>query len=208
VSTLLLLAVALRIPHFHHLHGAPIDYAGLAAASAASWIGVPGPGEPVLVAAGIFSARHQLSLGAVLLVAWAAATAGGVGGWLVGLKAGRRLVTARGPFRAARLRALEQGEEVFTRYVVIAILLTPSWIAGIIGVRSAVYLPVNALGAAVWAGGIGVGSYFAGPPVLDLVDDIGTVAGILLAVAVVAGAAGELNRRRRRARRARGTAGP
>src|SRR2546421_13103109 len=32
----------------HHFHGAPFDYLGLAAAAAASWLGVPGPGEPVL----------------------------------------------------------------------------------------------------------------------------------------------------------------
>src|SRR5207248_5608324 len=42
--------------HHHHHHrfsGSPVGYAGLAAASVASWIGLPGPGEPLLIAAGI-----------------------------------------------------------------------------------------------------------------------------------------------------------
>jgi membrane protein DedA with SNARE-associated domain len=198
VTTLLLLAVAMKLPQIHHLHGAPIDYLGLAAAAAASWVGVPGPGEPVLVAAGLLAAKHDLSIGGVLVVAWVAATAGGVAGWLAGLLAGRRLVTARGPLRALRLRALERGEEVFGRYAAVAILLTPSWIAGINRVRPAIYLPVNAVAAAAWAAGIGLGAYYVGPTVLDFVNDLGLVAGIALGVGVVGVALGEVLRRRRR----------
>ena len=55
----------------HHFHGPPIDYGALAAAAAASWIGVPGPGEPVLIAAGVFAAQHRLDIVSVLVVAWA-----------------------------------------------------------------------------------------------------------------------------------------
>ena len=64
----------------HRLDGPPADYLGLAAASAASWVGVPGPGEPVLIAAGVFAAKHRLDLGTVLVVAWAGSDAGGIAG--------------------------------------------------------------------------------------------------------------------------------
>jgi membrane protein DedA with SNARE-associated domain len=193
----LILALAL---HIHHsFHGPPIDYAGLAAASAASWIGVPGPGEPVLIAAGIFAARHELDLASVLLVAWAGAATGGIAGWAIGIKAGRALVTAPGPLLALRTAAVARGDEVFDRFPVVAILLTPSWIAGIHRVRSAVYMLTNAAGAAAWAVGIGLGAYFIGPPVVELVSDIGVATGVAFGLLVAAGiTTGVLRRRRRR----------
>lgn len=187
--------------HHHRFHGPPIDYFGLAAAAAASWVGVPGPGEPILIAAAVLAARNKLDIGEVLLVAWAAATAGGIAGWLVGMKAGRTVLTTRGPLHRARLKALERGDEVFGRWPVIAIVLTPSWIAGIHGVRARVYLPTNAAAAVLWAAGIGLAAYFIGPSVVEFVDDLGWLTVIGLVLLVVTGIALEINRRRRRARR-------
>jgi membrane protein DedA with SNARE-associated domain len=181
----------------HRLHGSPVDYVGLAAAAAASWIGVPGPGEPVLIAAGVLAAKHRLDLASVLVVAWAAATTGGILGWAIGLKAGRGLVTARGPLRGARLRALERGEKIFKRYPVIAIVLTPSWIAGVHRVRPSVYHPTNAVAAAIWACGIGVGSYLTGPTVLDWVNDFGLGASLIVGAVILGGVSVELARRHR-----------
>ncbi len=181
----------------HHVEGPAVDYYGLAAAAAASWVGVPGPGEPVLIAAGVLASKHKLDLPTVLLVAWAAATVGGILGWAIGLKAGRGLLTAPGPLHGLRLRAVARGEKVFERYAVIAILLTPSWIAGIHRVRSSVFHPTNAAAAAVWAGGIGIGSYLAGPAVIDVVGDVGTGTTVIVAVVILAAVALELARRHR-----------
>jgi membrane protein DedA with SNARE-associated domain len=182
----------------HHLGHESFDFAGLAAAAAASWFGIPGPGEPVLIAAGVLAGQHRLALLPVLVVAWVAATFGGVGGWLVGLKAGRALLTWRGPLRAMRVRAVARGEELFGRHPVVAILLTPSWIAGVNRARPALFLSINAASAALWAGGIGVGAYLAGPAVIEVVNDFGTVSVVLLAGLVGAAAALEVVRRRRR----------
>jgi membrane-associated protein len=188
--------------HFHQLHGSPLDYLGVAAATAATWVGVPGPGEPVLIGAGVLASEGRLDLAWVLIVAWLGATAGGILGWVLGRKAGRRVLTARGPLLSLRLRAVERGEQVFERYTVIAILLTPSWIAGIHRVRSSVYQPTNAAAAAVWAGGIGVGSYLAGPSVIDFVGDFSTGTIVIVAVVLVLAVCLELARRhRRRSRR-------
>jgi membrane protein DedA with SNARE-associated domain len=192
--------------HFrHHFHGPPVDYVGLAAASVASWIGVPGPGESVLVAAGILAAKHRLDIAEVLLVAWVAATAGGVAGWLIGMRAGRAVMTAAGPFQRMRLKAVERGDEVFGRVPVLAVVLTPSWIAGIHRVKPTVYVITNALSAALWAVGIGLGAYFAGPAVVDVVNDVGWAATIGLVALVAAAVLLEL--RRRRVRRARAAPG-
>jgi membrane protein DedA with SNARE-associated domain len=194
---MLVLAIAVH----HRFHGPPIDYATLAAGAAASWIGVPGPGEPLLIAAGVIAARHKLDIGEVLLVAWAAATLGGVGGWLIGMKAGRTVLTTRGPLRRTRLKALARGDDIFGRYPVVAILLTPSWIAGIHRVRAGIFLPTNAVGAALWATGIGLGAYFIGPGVIEFVDDLGLVTGAALVVLIVVAVGLEARRRRRKGRR-------
>lgn len=200
VKGMLGLAIALHI--HHRFHGPPVDYLGLGAASAASWAGVPGPGESVLIAEAVFAARHSLDIFSVILVAWVGATVGGVAGWLAGLKGGRPLLTARGPLRGARIKAVARGEEVFARHPVLAIYLTPSWVAGIHRPRTSTYLIVNAVSSGLWAAAIGLGAYYVGPPVLDFVGDLGLVTGGALVAIVVAMALGELLRRRRRTRSA------
>jgi membrane protein DedA with SNARE-associated domain len=196
MRAILPMVVTIRV--HHHFHGPPLDYAGLAAAAAVSWVGFPGPGEPVLVLAGVLAAKHKLDIGSVLFVAWAAAAAGGVVGWVIGMKAGRAVMTAPGPLRGARLKAVDWGDEVFSRLPVVAVLLTPSWIAGIHRVRARIYLPTNAAGAALWACGIGLGAYLAGPPAIDIVDDVGLVTAIGFILLLAAGTAFEIRRRRRR----------
>jgi membrane protein DedA with SNARE-associated domain len=181
----------------HHVPAANIDYAALALGAFASWAGLPGPGEPLLIAAAIVAAQHKLDLTPVLIWAFVGAVAGGVVGWWVGRKLGRSVMTARGPLRRLRLKAVERGEEVFERLSVIAILLTPAWVAGIHRAGTAVYMITNVVSAAVWAVGIGLAAYYVGPPALDVLADIGTVTGVGLVVLVLLGIGFEVARRRR-----------
>ncbi len=182
------------------LHHANIDYAALALGAFASWAGLPGPGEPLLIAAAIVAAQHKLDITPVIVWAWVGAVLGGIAGWLAGWHLGRSVMTAPGPLRRLRLKAVERGEEVFERLTVIAILLTPAWVAGIHRAGPAVYLITNTLSAVAWAVGIGLGAYYAGPPVLDVLGDIGTASLIGLGVLVVAAIGFEVARRRRQAR--------
>jgi membrane protein DedA with SNARE-associated domain len=191
------LVVGVATAH-RHLHGPPVDYVGLAAAAGASWAGVPGPGEPVLIAAAVYAARNRLDITEVLIVAFVAAVAGGIVGWLIGKVGGRTLVTAPGPLRRARMIAVARGDEVFVRHPVIAILLTPAWVAGIHQVRTDVYMILNLIGAAVWAAGIGLAAYWIGPSVIDFVGDVGLATTLLLGVLIAALVAAEIMRRRRR----------
>jgi membrane protein DedA with SNARE-associated domain len=191
----------------HHFHGPPFDYVGLAAAAAASWLGVPGPGEPVLIAAGVLAAHHRLDIFSVILVAWVAATLGGAAGYVIGLKAGRKIVTAPGPFHKLRTRAVKRGEEVFSRYTVLAIIVCPTWISGINRVGPVMFNVVDALAALMWAAGIGLSAYFIGPTVVEWVQDVGVLIGIGLALLVALGVVYEIRRRRERAQTGSGTPG-
>ena len=189
----------LHIQLHHHFHGSPIDYSALALGAAASFLGIPGPGEPLLVAAGILAAKHKLDIGEVIGVAFLAATAGGVAGWLLGMVAGRTVLTTRGPFHAARVRALERGDDLFHRHPVVGVLLAPSWIAGIHRVRAVSFLTVNTLSALAWAVGIGLGAFYAGPAVIEWVEDVGWVTGAAAAAVVMAVTIAAIRRRRRSA---------
>jgi membrane protein DedA with SNARE-associated domain len=182
----------------HHVPPANIDYVALALGAFVSWAGLPGPGEPLLIAAAIVAARHKLDLAPVLIWAFVGAVLGGIVGWLAGRIAGRGVMTARGPLRGLRLRAVERGEEVFQRLTVIAILLAPSWVAGIHRSGPVIYNVTNVVSAAVWAVGIGLGAYYFGPPILDVLQDVGTVTAIGLVLLVLVGVGFELRRRRRR----------
>jgi len=205
-ATLRWLAIAalhLHIPLHFHPRGPQLDYVGVLLASFVSWAGLPGPGEAVLIAAAISAAHHHLDLSSLIAVAWVGATAGGMLGWLAGLKAGRSFVTAPGPLRSLRMVAVARGDRFFARYGVVAVLFTPSWIAGIHSMRWTRYVPVNAVSALVWALGIGFGAYEAGPAVTDIAADIGSGTWIVLGSLVAAGVVGALLRRHRR----RGDAG-
>ena len=184
--------------HVHRFHGPSLDYTGLAAGSFASWLGVPGPGEPLLIAAGILAAKGKLDLIEVLVVAFAAALAGGIVGWLIGLKAGRALLERPGPLLRFRRRALRRGDEVFERYPAFAVTMTMSWMAGINQARTSTFMLWNAVSAAVWTLGIGLGAFFAGPPIVDLVGDAGWLTAIGVVGVVLSAGALELGRRRRR----------
>lgn len=180
---LTLAALHVHLHLFHH-RGPTFDYIGVALASFASWAGLPGPGEALLLAAGIFAGKHKLDISPVITVAWAGATLGGIAGWLCGRFAGRSVLTAPGPLRSFRIDAVEQGERAFKRLEALAILLVPSWVSGIFRARTGTYNLVNVISAAAWALAIGVGAYYAGPPVLEFIDDLGT-AGTAVAILLV-----------------------
>jgi membrane protein DedA with SNARE-associated domain len=197
------LILGLHLHVLHHVEGPALDYVGVAIASFLGWVGLPGPGEAVLIAAAVFASKHKLDITPVVLVAFVAATVGGIVGWLIGLYGGRSVLTAPGALHTARLRAAARGEELFKRMEVVAILLTPAWVAGINRSRTGVYMVTNAASAIVWAVVLGVGAYYAGPPVLDVFSDVGAIATLAFLV-VLAGLVGvEMVRRRRR----RGTLG-
>jgi membrane protein DedA with SNARE-associated domain len=170
-----------------HARGSSVDYVGVFLASLVSWGAFPGPGEAALIAAGISAAHHHLPLAAVLAVAWAGAAAGGTTAWLVGLKGGRGLLTAPGPLHHLRLALIARGDRFYERYGAVAVLFTPSWLAGIHDMRWSRFLPAIAASALVWAVAIGVGAYLIGPSITDIAADAGLAGGLLIGAILVLG---------------------
>jgi membrane protein DedA with SNARE-associated domain len=177
-----------------------VDYAGLFVASLASWSLVPGLGEAALIAAGISAAHRHLSLASVLLVAWAGAATGATIGWALGVKAGRGLLTAPGPLHGLRLALIARGDRFYERYGPIAVLFTPSWVAGIHDMRWSRFVPANAAATLAWALAIGLGAYFVGPSITDIAADAGLAGGLLVGLLFVVALVLVLRRRSRRPR--------
>jgi membrane protein DedA with SNARE-associated domain len=187
------------VHHYQQVNSPMAKYRDLAVGSGASWFGLPGPAEALLVAAGVLAAERQLELVWVIALAWLGAVGGAIAGWLVGLAIGRRLFVAPGPLLGVRRRMLMYGDRVFERHPVLAILSAPTPLAGIHRVRPARFLIVTLAGTAVWSASISVGAYVAGPGILHAVDAGGTIAVGGLIVVLLGGAiVGEWVRRRRR----------
>jgi membrane protein DedA with SNARE-associated domain len=175
-----LYALAILAVQHSHAGRSGVDLVGVFLASGASWALLPGPGEAALIAAGISAAHHHLDLASVVAVAWAGASAGGTAGWIVGVKGGRELLTARGPLHRLRLAMIARGDRFYERYGLVAVLFTPSWIAGIHDMRWSRFVPANAISALTWALSVGLGAYLLGPSITDIVSDAGLAGGALV----------------------------
>ena len=179
-----------------HPRGPGLDYVGVLVAAALSWAGLPGPGEVALIAAGISAAHNHLDLTSLIAVAWLGATAGGMAGWLVGLKAGRGVATAPGPLRQHRRALVAKGDRFYARYGAIAVLVTPSWIAGIHNMPLSRYAPINAVSALAWSLAVALGAYAAGPSIIDVANDVGLAGSLALGLGVAIAAVVAWRRRR------------
>lgn len=132
--------------------------------------GVPAPGETLVIASGLLAARGSMSV-AVLPLAWLAAVIGDNIGYAIGRLGGRRLILrygARFGMQAARVQRVENflarfgGGFVATARFFDVLRQLNGVVAGLGGLRWWSFLAWNALGAALWVGVWGGGSYFLG----------------------------------------------
>jgi membrane protein DedA with SNARE-associated domain len=163
---------------FHpHLRpqGPTLDYVALFLFAMLSGIGINGFGEVTLLGAGVYVASHKLPIEPVLFIAWLGAMSGGIVGWAIGRQVGRRFLTAPGPLLHFRTKMLAHSE-VYYLHPSLAIVLTPSWAAGIERVRWRPYLPLNACSALLWALPLGLGAYLLGSRITtEFSNEIGWV---------------------------------
>ncbi|MCI0466089.1 MAG: DedA family protein, partial [Beijerinckiaceae bacterium] len=79
-------------------------------------IGIPLPGESLLIVASVLAARGDISLPALMLSAWAGAVSGDNIGYLLGRRFGRALILRWGAKIGITAGALAKVETVFARY--------------------------------------------------------------------------------------------
>jgi len=176
------------------------QYLLLFLAVAASWAGVPFIGTTALGAAGVAASQGKLDLAAVIVASVIASEVGGLAGYAIGRRWGRRLLDRPGRHQAGRQKMMQRGESLYARWGWLAVFFTPAIVSGTAKMppyRFAVWNLLDSLGwsVSVAASAYGVGrlatGHHTGHDIAILIVGLG--AGALVAVAAV-----RRHRRRRR----------
>jgi membrane protein DedA with SNARE-associated domain len=164
---------------------------------AVEYLGIPFPGETILVAAGVYAGHtHHLSLTWIVVSAAAAAIGGGTVGYVIGVKGGYPLLRRYGHYlhiddgriKLGRYLFLRHGGKVvfFGRFV--SVLRTyAAFLAGTNRMPWLRFTIFNAASGAVWATLFGVGSYEFGNAIWRVSGDLGIGLAAVAVVAVIAG---------------------
>ncbi len=184
-------------------------YAAVFALVAAESLGIPLPGETILIAAGTYAgSTHKLSIWLVFAVAAAAAIIGDNIGFWIGDKGGYRLLRRYGHYVRVDETRIKVGRYIFDRHgakVVflgrfVSVLRTyAAFLAGTNRMHWRRFLPYNATGGIVWAAIYSFSSYAAGNAInkvsgpVDVGLGISAVAVIVGAIVVVRHRAGRLS---------------
>jgi len=129
--------------------------------------GIPAPGQSLLIAGALLSARGEFDIRLLLVLAWFAALAGSTLGYIVG-RVGRRKLLLRLPLSPSRL---ERMEAFCQRYGKLLVILSrfidgPRQLTGIfvgsLHMPAIAFLLASSVGAVLWVGFWGLGSYYLG----------------------------------------------
>ena len=159
-------------------------------------LGVPFPGETMLITAALYtSATHKLEIALVVAAAAAGAIIGDNIGYGLGRWGGYRLLRRYGRYIRFNARRMKLGRYVFMRHggkVVffgrfVSVLRTyAAFLAGTNRMHWQRFLVYNASGGIIWATIYGVGYYFAGSVLKKLSTPVDIALGVLAALVVVA----------------------
>lgn len=182
--------------------------AALAFLETGAFVGLVAPGETAIVLGGVVAAQGDVSLPAIILVAWTAAALGDLASLLLGRRLGRRFLIAHGPRLGVSAARLHQVEAFFARHGAKAILVgrfvgivraVAPFLAGASGMRIRAFVPWSLLGTFAWTSAFTLVGYAFHR---SFASAAGTLTHGALALAVLAAAVLAL-REHRRARRAR-----
>lgn len=133
--------------------------------------GIPAPGQSLVIAGAVLASQGEMHIAVLLLTAWSAAVIGDNIGYAIGHFGGRRLVLRHGRYVGVRADHLERVERFFQRYgggIVVAarffeiLRQLNGVIAGTAGMPWWRFLAFNATGAALWVGLWGLGVFYLG----------------------------------------------
>jgi len=160
-------------------------------------MGVPFPGETMLLAAAIYAGTtHHLQLPLVIAAATAGAIMGDNVGYLAGREGGYRLLRRYGRYIRLDERKLKLGQYLFLRHggkvvffgrFVAVLRIWAAFLAGTYRLPWTRFLAYNAAGGVVWATVFGLGGYALGDNVHRLTGPVGIGGALLGASLALAG---------------------
>ena len=189
------------LEHLLHAYG----YAAIFAVIALENVGLPVPGETILISSAIFAATtHELNVVAIVITAAVAAFGGSATGYAIGRYGERHLLQRYGRRLHIHERDLRLGRYLFARYGGRAVFVArfiaflralAGLLAGINRMEWKRFMLFSGLGAAVWAATFGFGAYALGREVEGLSARAGVFIALAVIVAAVAGFRFILNNR-------------
>jgi membrane protein DedA with SNARE-associated domain len=175
---------------------------------ALAFIGIPAVGPAVVGWAAVLASQGELNIVLVLIVAALGAEAGGLIGYAIGARWGRRLLGLPGPWRERRRSTVARAEAVYAKWGRLAVFVTPTLVSGILRMKYSQFVVWNFVVGSVYVLSIGPAAYGAGK-VAASEQDWQSLGALVAGLAIAAGCAVLAARyyRRRRARRFAGRAG-
>ena len=159
-------------------------------------MGVPVPGEALLISAALYAGSTQnLTISSVVMVAAVAATTGGMIGYLIGRSVGLPLLVRYGRHIGLDERRLKVGQYLFLRHggkivffgrFVDVLRMFAGVLAGVNRMNWPYFLLMNALGAICWALLLGGGAYRLGVQMKRVAGPVGLLL-LIAAIGLVAG---------------------
>ena len=153
-------------------------------------LGIPLPGEAVLVVASIYAATHGGNIGMVIAAATIGAIIGDNIGYMIGREFGYRLVLKFGSYIGLTEGRIKLGQYLFQKYggaVVFfgrffAVLrFLAAFLAGVNQLAWRRFLIANALGALAWSSIVGLAAYTLGRSIHQLQGPAAIAAGVVAA---------------------------
>jgi membrane protein DedA with SNARE-associated domain len=138
------------------------QYLLLFLAVAASWAGVPVIGTAGLGAAAVAASQQKLQLTAVIVVAVVAGEVGGLGGYVIGRRWGRRLLERPGRHQAGREKIMQRGERLYARWGWLAVFFTPAIVSGTAKMPPYRFALLNLLDSLGWTVSVAASAYGLG----------------------------------------------
>ncbi len=174
---------------------------------ALSFAGIPALGGAVVGWAAVLASQGKLNIVAVLIVAALGAEAGGLAGYAIGERWGRKLVEWRGPWQERREQAVAKAEDVYAKWGRLAVFFTSTMVSGMLRMKYSQFVVWNFIVGAVYVLSIGPAAYGAGK-VSASEQDAGSLGALVAGLAIAAGCITLAARyyRRRKARRLLGNA--
>ncbi|MFT3730255.1 MAG: DedA family protein [Hyphomicrobium sp.] len=156
-------------------------------------LGIPLPGEAVLVAASIYASTHDGNIAMVIAAATIGAIVGDNFGYLIGREFGYRLVLKFGSYLGLTEGRIKLGQYLFQQYGSAVVFFgrffallrfLAAFLAGVNQLAWRRFLVANALGALVWASIVGISAYTLGRGIHELRGPIATV-GVAVALGTI-----------------------
>jgi membrane protein DedA with SNARE-associated domain len=172
-------------------------YAAIFAIIAFENVGLPVPGETILITSAIFAATtHELNAVGIVITATLAAFGGAVAGFMIGRYGERHLLHRFGRYLHLDERDLRLGRYLFQRFggrvvFVARFIAFLRSLAGLLAGANSMplkpFLIASGLGAMAWAAAFGFGAYALGREIEVVSARAGVMLGTLVLVAAIAG---------------------